>query len=282
MYTSAIRHPKRSHYVSIHQWQLVATNGSIHASALLSALEEKFIQLICSERKDRTDRWLRFTRDEILKETFSKNMNEVTSALGILEAIGFIKTQKQMIPVSSSDPILIELDAVAVNQWIDKFQKPKTESQLINSPFASLFLMLAAINRPKVTGHTAATKAKAEELFEFWKHLTNHNRAKPSPKWLKMICDRMDNGYDEIDCAQALIGLTHSDHHMGRNGGPKYDGIKYVFGDTEKLDRMVGIAEQKGITRERAQERFASYFNNHEMPQLTSSFVNQSTGSILK
>lgn len=255
MHTSVIRHPKRDYYVQIHDWQMKAT-GNVHAAALLSILEDEVINYVSAEPacRPKTRGWLTLNLVDLQKRMFCKLQREVTHAIDILEAIGFIKTNAPDDLVCPEHSVLLYLDAVKVNEYTDNLSQPK-KSEPTASPLMSLMLAAIAANRPRGKEVTVSMRKQSEQLFEFWKVITSHNRSRPQPKWLKLFIDRMSDGYDVYDIAQGIIGLTFSDHHTSG----AYDHVKYVVGDTEKLDRMMALAAQRGVNRDRATERFNAF-----------------------
>jgi len=240
MKSSVIRHPKFNSLITVHSWQVEVLGGDLLAAMILSYLEEETNLRVRSGSKDRSVEIDEETRVVLFgKPTAKKFMDSVSNLLS-----------KEFIYFSTDDNTF-QLRARKLNKASDSYHDKKygIERTVELSPLV-IFLMVADLKqfrkKQELSGVSKAKVAQAREIFKFWKIVNKKPRSQDSPKWLKMIIARIDEGYSTDVIAQGCIGILFSDHHQGRTGGTKYDGIKYIVGDSEKLDRMCGIAEQNG------------------------------------
>lgn len=91
--------------------------------------------------------------------------------------------------------------------------------------------------------HTAQKSrlVDVEEVFEFWKSTTGHDRAKLDDKRNKLIASALKTGYSTEDLKNAITGCTLSAYHMGDNDkGAKYDSLSLILRDAGKIDQFIG------------------------------------------
>lgn len=87
----------------------------------------------------------------------------------------------------------------------------------------------------------------ARRVFEYWKTVTHHPRSHPGDKRLKLICDRLSDGYSEDDLTLAIFGCSVSKWHQGQNpSNTKYNSIELIFRSGDKIDVFmdIGAAER--------------------------------------
>jgi len=97
------------------------------------------------------------------------------------------------------------------------------------------------------------------DLFEFWSTKLGKRSPKLSDKRKRKVRDRLREGFTADEIRAAIVGLTLSDHHMGRNGSPrKYDDLELICRDPEHLEGFRDLYLEKyakGKTGESAGER---------------------------
>ena len=92
-------------------------------------------------------------------------------------------------------------------------------------------------------------------VFEHWKNIMQHPRARLDEKRDKLIRDRLRDGYTEQDVKDAIDGCALSDFHMGQNDHrQKYNDITLICRDALHVDKFIGILEAAQAQQVRAQE----------------------------
>lgn len=82
------------------------------------------------------------------------------------------------------------------------------------------------------------------QVFDHWKTVLNHPRAKLDDKRKKKIQDRLKD-HPVADLQKAVDGCKASDFHMGDNDkGQIHDGINLIFRDTDHVERFMGYANR--------------------------------------
>lgn len=87
----------------------------------------------------------------------------------------------------------------------------------------------------------------ARRIFNYWKLVTSHPRSHPGDKRLKLICDRLNDGYSEDDLILAVLGCSVSKWHQGQNpSNTKYNSIELILRNGDQVDKFmdIGIAER--------------------------------------
>lgn len=283
--TSAIQHPKRDYYLSIHRWQIDICKGNIQSAFILSAMEELFNNLL--EQKIKNKGWIFIQYKKLIELcVLPISAGDLPDNLKLLQSLKIISLDvpREIEDINKGLEISklgfwFKLEAVKINQWIQAHQTPveKKLDVLDYEPFLALLLFQIKSLRPELP--KTEYKQNVIQLFNFWKVVTNHPRSAAADKWLKMISERLKDGYSVEYCAKAILGISYSSHHNGDNG-VKYDGVKYIFGDTEKLDRMADIAELHGETNFTAEAKLIKFNQTGKFD--FNRAVNPSTGAILK
>lgn len=97
------------------------------------------------------------------------------------------------------------------------------------------------------------------DLFEFWTTTLKKRNPKLSDKRKRRVRDRLREGFTAEEIRAAIIGVTLSDHHMGRNGSPrKYDDLELICRDVEHVETFRDLyleKHAKGKTQESAGDR---------------------------
>lgn len=81
-------------------------------------------------------------------------------------------------------------------------------------------------------------------VFEHWRVVLNHPRAKPTPerkrligKWLKI--------YTLFELQAAITGCSRSPYHMGENDRhTKYDDLELILRDAQHIERFLALAPE--------------------------------------
>lgn len=85
-----------------------------------------------------------------------------------------------------------------------------------------------------------------QALFDLWvtHYRTNAKAVRLGPKRERKIQMALDShGYDT--CRAAILGIQHSDFHMGRNRQRKrYDEISLILRDEEHIERFAELDER--------------------------------------
>ena len=85
------------------------------------------------------------------------------------------------------------------------------------------------------------------ELFEYWKTVMGHKRARLDLKRRRLIKDRINDGYTFEDLMLAIEGCYLDPWNMGedpRSNGQRYDDISLICRDAEHIDKFIKRAEK--------------------------------------
>lgn len=318
MKTSAIRHPKREHQITVHSWMFKVTGKNLYAANLLAYLEGKFNLMLDLDVKN--GGWMKLNKMQIKNGIFADEWEYYNSAIDTLLALEFISVDTEStdeFPLGEYE-LFIKLDALKINEYLDNITKTKE----VTSPIVDYLPYFVFIGHtPKIEPHVEKTTVTyteinveqpkqqtlidvgktvkktrtkkvieldnsligtARELFAFWKVKTGHKRSNLQDKFAKQIIDRLKDGYSPFQIAQGIIGLTHSQYHKDN----EYDHIQYVVRDTQKLDRMCDIAERNGIELDDAGEEYSvfleSFRSGEKLEYEEPTFKNPITGKELK
>ena len=81
------------------------------------------------------------------------------------------------------------------------------------------------------------------EIFEHWKTVMNHPRAKFDNKRKRIITNALKLGYSVADLKQAIDGCACNPYNMGKNPtNTIYDDIGLIFRDAERIERYMNNA----------------------------------------
>lgn len=306
MRTSALRHPKHEHAITIHSWMMKITNNNLYAATLLAYLENKFNIML--DMKEKSGGWMKLQRFQVKNGMFATTFNEVDDAINLLESLDLILVNHisdHTGEALKSGEISIKLDALRINEWLDVYcKKVDNKMDLLEyAPFMNLLLIgykLAEVQiedeqpelfelkqvetkkrKTKDSEPDSTYIGKARNLFTFWKTKTGHKRSNLGNKFANMIIARIKDGYTDGQIAHGIIGLTFSKYHIEN----KYDHIEYVVRDTAKLDRMIAIAIKNNVTEDMAFQEFLKMVvkieNGEELSYDKKIFVNPTTGKEL-
>lgn len=77
------------------------------------------------------------------------------------------------------------------------------------------------------------------EIFECWKEVWNHPKAKLDSKRKQIISKALQN-YSIDELKQAILGCSYTPHNKGENErGEVYDGIHIIFKDSDQIERFI-------------------------------------------
>ncbi len=105
-------------------------------------------------------------------------------------------------------------------------------------------------NQEPVTNNIFAKDANApsrisvsdevNEVFNYWREVMNHPKAKIDDKRRKLIDKAMKLGYSKDDLIAAINGCLKSPYHMGQNdSGTVYDDLGLILRDAGKIDGFI-------------------------------------------
>jgi hypothetical protein len=85
--------------------------------------------------------------------------------------------------------------------------------------------------------------AKALEIFQYWREVMQHPRAKLDNKRRYKIIQALNLGYQVQDLKQAIDGCKKTPFNMGQNDrGQRYDDIELILRDATHIDRFINNA----------------------------------------
>ena len=91
--------------------------------------------------------------------------------------------------------------------------------------------------------------AAVTELFDYWKLVMNHPKAKLDNARKKKIIAAIKLGFSVDKLKQAIDGCSKSPWHMGNNDQKKkYDNISLVFRNAEKIEQFIGFIANHDTT----------------------------------
>lgn len=87
---------------------------------------------------------------------------------------------------------------------------------------------------------SAASADAIKVIFEQWKIIMQHPKAKLDCKRSSLICKALKMGYTAQELCDAVIGCSITPHNMGENlQGQRYDGLHIIFKDADQIDRFI-------------------------------------------
>lgn len=78
------------------------------------------------------------------------------------------------------------------------------------------------------------------QIFQYWRIIMNHPRAKFDRKRQSVIRKALDLGYSIDEMKQAIDGCANTPYNMGKNSsGQIYDDISLILRDAEHIERFI-------------------------------------------
>ncbi len=110
-------------------------------------------------------------------------------------------------------------------------------------------------------------KHEIDEVFEHWRSIMGHVRARMDSKRETAIRSRLKDGYTVEDLKLAIDGCAASAWHMGSNEREtRYDSITLILRDADHVDRFIHIGE---MAHKVALERIARQEQQQHTAQVT-------------
>ncbi len=83
------------------------------------------------------------------------------------------------------------------------------------------------------------------QLFEYWKKIMNHPKAKFDCKRQRVIAKALELGFEVSQLQQAIDGCKNTPFNMGQNDRNQvYDDISLIFRDAEHIERFIANADK--------------------------------------
>lgn len=83
-------------------------------------------------------------------------------------------------------------------------------------------------------------------LFENWKSVLNHPRSVLDKKRVKVLDERLKDGFTVEDLKLVPYGVKNSPWHMGQNPSETiYDSITLIYRSADQVDKFISLAEKK-------------------------------------
>jgi len=262
MFTSAIRHPAKSSFIQIHEWQLAAT-GDKTAAALLSVFEHRHNAIADNREFDLLVRtsaeeagfvlppdfkfWFSFTDEQLIYRVKIAKKEAVYKGLDILADKGFIDRNppedlRELVNTGRRKWFLLNVDRI--NATIDAYA-PR-EAMPTNTPPATENAATDAANVKPIT-----MRAQCLDVFEDWKTVHESPRSLPDDKRLKLVerlltLKPVPFTVDRLKLATR--GICTLDHNMGLTNGRLYNQFELIFRDAAHVETYEAAATALGIT----------------------------------
>lgn len=121
----------------------------------------------------------------------------------------------------------------------------------------------------KKENNVVSAACESTDVFEHWKELMKHPKAKLDPKRITLIRKALKLGYTVDELKSCITGYTHSPFHMGDNDRrTRYDNLELILRDAGKIDfglRQLELAHN-GEIQHGYQD--SSKLNRHERLQV--------------
>jgi hypothetical protein len=97
----------------------------------------------------------------------------------------------------------------------------------------------------EVSSRTSQASLNVSEVFEHWKSVMQHSRAKLDSKRKQKILAALKLGYSIEQLKQAIDGCTKSSFHMGKNEQHKrYNDIALILRDAGHIEQFIDAASE--------------------------------------
>ena len=133
------------------------------------------------------------------------------------------------------------------NSGVTKYQNSEVSTdnkvkETTNNSFSKKEYSSKDANPKKLNSKTLAPVVKT--IFEFWMEILNHPKAKLDTKRHSCIISALKLGYTEEELKKAIIGVSKSPYHMGKNKyGVVYDHLSLILRDSECIERFIQFAD---------------------------------------
>lgn len=157
-------------------------------------------------------------------------------------------------------------------EWTDEMSIPEILSEHLTP-----YLEKTALKGKRVIDHIS----DAKNLIKVWQLCLNKSKSNPGDRYVKMIADRLADGYSVGQMVQAIVGLSKSQHHL--DGG--FTHVTYFARSGNQVDIMIHKAEQAGSTEEKCKARYDLFLSDPEefyKSKKEKGYVNPRTGGSLK
>ena len=91
--------------------------------------------------------------------------------------------------------------------------------------------------------------AEVREVFDYWREVHDHARARLDDKRYRNIRARLSDGYTVDDLKTAIGGCLKSPHHQGENDrATVYDDIELICRSAKHVDQFIRFADGPDLT----------------------------------
>ena len=91
--------------------------------------------------------------------------------------------------------------------------------------------------------------AEVREVFDYWREVHDHARARLDDKRYRNIRARLSDGYTVDDLKTAIDGCLKSPHHQGENDrATVYDDIELICRSAKHVDQFIRFADGPDLT----------------------------------
>lgn len=273
MRTTCLRYPKVSRFIQIHEWQLEATGGNQAAAGLLSMLEWRHNHLIENRDFERVIAaalkfqkktaplefrgWQFYTDAELEKKLLLWKKEAILTGVRKLVELGFIETEppevlKSLFKTGRQKWFLFRADLV--NRFLDDFSArhfpngeqpaaPPAETPAEKKKRRAVSMLELE------TKAGESLMAQAREVFKDWKTVLDSPQSLEIASRLKLVIDRLKEGYAVERLKLASRGVVCLDYNMGFNSeGREHWRFDLIFRDGEHVEKYEAAALVKGLT----------------------------------
>jgi len=101
-----------------------------------------------------------------------------------------------------------------------------------------------------------------KQVFENWKKVLNHPRAVLDKKRVKVINERLRDGYTVEELNLVPHGVKLSPWNMGQNpNGTVYDSIGLIYRDADHIEKFIALANSKKSAPTSSTCRFCQWYS---------------------
>lgn len=99
-----------------------------------------------------------------------------------------------------------------------------------------------------------------KQVFDNWREVLNHPRAVLDKKRVKVIDDRLRDGWTVDELKLVPHGVKLSSWHMGQNpSGHIYDSLGLIYRDADHIERFIALATSKKRETQVSECRFCNW-----------------------